>query len=120
MNNNTLDIIRYICFREIRNHRLKIIRLPVALKIDIQLNAYIYDVASQPYCDELQKQRTAAVCNIKTIFGDDYKGKWWVSYGRAEGIVSYHLVVQSESPMRYKNTYYNSIESDKRFREMDV
>ncbi len=118
MNNEYLDIIKYISFRVKRKGSLKIVTLPIAYKEKSELTEYLYDISNEKYYKFMTKIDTSFFsphsCNIYTIFGNNYNGYFSL-------IDSNDLKIHSHEKMGYKNLYFDSIKNIyKRFRLMEI
>lgn len=112
---NTLDIIKYISFRQKNSKVLTIILLPVAYREYTEYKSYYYCIEDKKYTPTLLKEYFCKVCNIRTVFGDDYIGYWtWFNRGDKK------IMVESNSLMRYENNCLRSINCNKRFSLMEI
>ena len=110
---NHLNIIKYISFRARKTNTIKIITLPDAIKEITELKEYHYDISKEKYFKYISKIYVYGSCIINTIFNEKYNGT--IQY-----INNNILTIKSSKKISYKNTYYNSIGSTRRFEIMDI
>lgn len=125
----TLDIIKYVSFR--RGDMLRMFAMPLAIEEIIPLTKYKLLVSDFKHGENFLKHGCDGVhiCQVYTVFEDSYPGKFWVHketqmFGGAlsdmPSTTTFFITIVADQPMRYKNDYFNSIGSDKRFREMEL
>lgn len=112
---NTLDIIKYISFRPKHSKVLSVVSMPVAYKSLIEYKTYCFFIGDKKYLPFLLREYSGRICNIRTVFGDDYKG-YWSWFNREDK----KILVVSEKKMRYENNYIRSIHCSKRFSLMEI
>ncbi len=118
MNNEYLDIIKYISFRIKRKGPLKIITLPIAIEEKSELKEYLYDISNEKYFEFMKKINIPSFspnsCDIYTIFRDNYNGYFSILDTKI-------LIIHSYKKMGYKNAYFNSIKNKhKRFKLIEI
>jgi len=133
---STLDVIKYISIRW--EGVLRVFNLPVAQKEIDPLQTYWYQLKDMKYTPFLRKMLhngtkvCALACSVHTVFGDSHKdcSFQWQAYNldytksfkklREENLLSAIAKIQTPCKMIYRNTYFNSIGSDQRFRNMEI
>ncbi len=142
---NTLDIIKYISFRQKNSKVLTIILLPVAIAVVKNHVCYHYNIVNKDHISFINKIIESNIdmrglsyhipksdesipgyhmpCNIRTVFGKNYKGRiqWLIYLGDIKVNRSVILDVTSDKVMEYEENYYlRSINCNKRFSLMEV
>ncbi len=138
----TLDLIKYISIRPKNRKVISIITLPIAISAPLDYHTYYYDIINEkhflflnesirpannifaPICINGSITGRSIKCDIRTIFGETYKGRvMWLFNTNTDLKISRKVVldVTSNEAMGYKHNYYlRTKNSNKRFRMMEL
>jgi hypothetical protein len=107
--NNTLDIIKYISFIPTKSKVVSVIKLPVAMDVQKENRSYYYCLKNKKYLPNMLEEQSTRNCIIRTIFGDDYTGRWF--WANRPGL---RIIVISDEEMAYEPNHYLKSEHDGR------
>lgn len=121
---STLDIIKYISFRQKNSGVLTIIPLPISVGMVLRSKMYFYHIENEKHIPAFRSALCGLYlkhdikCNICTIFGDKYKGYFHQILYSTEKM---KIEVMANEEMKYEENYYlRSINHNKRFELMEL
>jgi len=107
--NKTLDIIKYITFRPRNSKVISILVMPIAFCENQKCKEYYFDITNMKYAESLINKYPIHLnyhvcCDIRTSFGDMYKGHWkWHMFSNEE---EQRIIVCSNEEMKYEENHY--------------